>query len=563
MLAKRLLIHISIALTVLFTTGLYTSGSATSLFREVDVLLQQRLEIAEKKQTLSVGSANIRHLGQLSEFYQDRNYAPAWTDDFGLLPHTKYLIMAIKNARQEGLRPVDFWVPQISRILKIARQKKEKRDILQAPTLVHLEFLLTDAFLTYGSQLLYGKLDPNRFQPDWQVEAPDVDLTRTLQNALNQGRFGSVLRNLGPKGSGYLSLKNALAQYRRMARNGGWPEVPHGPSLKEGTRSPRVPALRKRLAVTGDFIVKTGNEFPEADDDFDADLKQGVIAFQKRLGLPRDGIAGPSTLAALRIPVEDQIRRIEVNLERMRWLPRKFENQYLLVNITDYQLRALDNGNTVFNMRVIVGKPHRPTPILNDHLTAVVFNPNWYVPPTIFREDILPKVREKPDYLKELNMRVLQVQDNETWELDPSTIDWQNPWDKSPPLQIRQDPGPGNFLGRFKFILSNQLDIYLHDTSSKYQFNGSIRDLSSGCVRLEEPQLLANYLLKEESDWDEEKTMAALTAGAPRKVNLTNPYPVYIVYWTTWTDEDDLLQFRPDIYELDGPVIEALTLSPR
>ena len=210
-------------------------------------------------------------------------------------------------------------------------------------------------------------------------------------------------------------------------------------------------------------------------------------------------------------------------------------------------------------MGVIVGKPDRQTPVLFNELTDVVFNPNWYVPPSIAHNDILPKLKTNPGFLKDFNISVYQTQDGVTFDIDPSTIDWENAENAVPSLQFRQSPGPENFLGRFKFILSNHLDIYLHDTSFKGLFSASLRDLSSGCVRLEKPKFLADYLLQEKVDWNGDKSSAILASGAPRRFTLSQPFPVYMLYWTAWVDAEGTVHFPPDIYELDGAVYEALS----
>ncbi|MCP4750552.1 MAG: L,D-transpeptidase family protein [Proteobacteria bacterium] len=549
-----------IVVIVLFSVVSYSDGAASSLFNEVDALLKKRLEANGNGRYFLVGEARVRLSARLPVFYQRRNYEPAWTDDYGLLPHTGELIAAIGNAPREGLRPTDYRFPQIERLLRIVRRNKTRQELVQPQLLVDLELLTTNAFLTYGYHLLYGKVNPKVFHSEWSVKRADYGLALVLQDALDRNRIAQALRDLPPIRQEYAWLRKALADYRRIAAKGGWSVVPEGPLLKEGDRDPRVPALRSRLAATGDTNAGKARRSvrPTADDRFDSDLKRALRKFQKRHGLSPDGIAGPSTVAALAVPVEDRIRRIEVNMERWRWLPRNFEDRYIRVNIADYKLNIVNDGKPILTMRVIVGKPHRQTPVLNDRITDVVFNPNWYIPPTIVQNDILPRIRENPNYLREMNMKVFQSLDGESWEIDPNTIDWNKPENEEPPLQIRQDPGPDNFLGRFKFILSNRLDVYLHDTSFRERFNGSMRNLSSGCVRVEKPKKLADYLLKGYTDWDGEKTTAAIASGVPRKITLPDPFPVYILYWTAWVGRDQNVQFRTDIYELDEQIAKAL-----
>lgn len=544
-----------IFVVVLLMMGTANEGLAVSLFKEVDALLKRRVEAIGIGQYVTIKGETLEVADGLPDFYRARNYAPTWTDDFGVLPRALSLVRAIQQSDLEGLHPEDYWYSQIVEMLKATRQRRPKRDLLQPPVLVDLELLLTNAFLTYGSHQLHGKLDPQKFHPAWIVNVPDTSLSAELQNAIDNERVPFLLRSFKSTQPAYLALRKALAAYRRIENRGGWPVIPDGPTLREGSNDPRILKLRSRLRVTGDIKPEKGNTLnPEL---FDTGLTEAVIHFQTRHGLSADGVIGPATLAVLRIPVEEQITRIEINLERMRWLPRDQETDHLLVNIPNHTLKIMNSGQIVTEMSVVVGRPERHTPILNDRVTDVVFNPHWYVPPTILEHDLLPRVKENPDYLKNLKIRVLQVQDGEAWELDTATIDWDQLDKFKPPLQFRQDAGPENFLGRFKFILSNELGIYLHDTSYHAQFEGHELNLSSGCIRLEDPMHLADYLLKNDPYWDTEKITQAVASGAPRKVTLSEPFPVYVVYWTAWADVDGIVQFRPDIYDFDGALMAA------
>ena len=541
---------------VAFMLGLSNEGFSVSLFKEVDALLKRRVEAIGIALHVPIRGEELVVADGLPDFYKSRNYAPAWTDDFGLLPRALPLIRAIQQSDLEGLQPDDYWYPQIVTMLKIVRLNRTKQDLLQPPLLVDLDLLLTNAFLTYGSHLLHGKLNPQSIHPSWIVNVPKPTLAEKLQHAMEQNQVQSHLLALKPDRPGYIALRKTLAKYRRIALKGGWPLVPEGSPLREGVRSNRIPKLRDRLAVTGDIQGKAGKK--STNDIFDVELKQGVIRFQTRHGLPADGVVGPATLSKLRIPLANQITSIEINLERMRWLSQDLEPEHLLVNIPAHTLSIMNNKQIVSTMGVVVGKPERPTPILNDHITDLVFNPHWYVPPTILKNDILPKVKENPEYLKNLRIRVLQYQDGETWEIDTKSIDWDKLDRVRPPFQFRQDAGPENFLGRFKFILTNEQDIYLHDTAFHAQFSGNMLNLSSGCIRLEDPMHLADYLLKTDKYWDAEKITAAVASGTPRKVSLSTPFPVYVVYWTAWVDVNGIIQFGSDIYDLDGAIREAL-----
>lgn len=536
----------------LILTLLQVEAADASLFNEVAAGLKTRLNTISHQTTFTAANSRFLVTTGLTQFYQKRAFQPAWTDDYGLLPYTDQLIDAIQNADREGLRPLDYGWPTIRRMLLEIEKHQKKGDLIQTELLVDLELILTNAFLTYASHLVYGRLDPVDFHPEWTDVARNRDFARELQDALDRDRLQAVLEELPLDRMEYRMLRQLLAVYRRIQDDGGWPVVREGPPLKMGERGPRVLDLRSRLKATGDLIDDVEGS---ADKNlFDVALKHSVKHFQAHHHLEVDGIAGPSTLQALRVPVEDRIRQIEVNLERWRWLPRNPGERHILVDIAAFRLDVVEFGKVVDSMRVIVGGPDFKTPVLNDVVTDVVINPYWYIPTAIVQNEILPKVRENPHYLKNMGMKVFQVLDGESWEINPETIDWNVHTNTSSELRFRQDPGPDNFLGRFKIILANPLDIYLHDTLSPDQFNASIRDFSHGCIRLQKPEELVEFLIKPIPDWDRNRIKSTVNSGSAIKIRLPKPLPVYLFYWTVRMDRNGLPIFQNDIYQLDNPI---------
>jgi murein L,D-transpeptidase YcbB/YkuD len=268
-----------------------------------------------------------------------------------------------------------------------------------------------------------------------------------------------------------------------------------------------------------------------------------VKRFEERHRVEPDGTVDAATVSALNVPVEDRIRTIELNLERWRWLPDPMPGRYFLVNVPDFRLDAIENGKAVLSMRVVVGEPDNKTPIFADQMTHVVFSPYWNVPAGIAKDETIPRAATDPGFLARNNMEVVTASGA---VVDPHSVDWSNPSG----LRIRQRPGSGNALGGVKFIFPNNFDVYLHDTNATKLFDRIERGLSHGCVRVEEPHKLAQYVLRDQPEWTAEAIDAAMKSGQEKHVKVTNPIPVYIVYMTAWV-HDGGVRFLKDLYGHD------------
>jgi len=224
---------------------------------------------------------------------------------------------------------------------------------------------------------------------------------------------------------------------------------------------------------------------------------------------------------------------------------------------------VVEDGQTVMTMHIIVGKPYQHTPIFSADMTNLIFNPSWYVPPSIARKEILPSVRKDPGYLAKQKMRVYQDWNGETREIDPQTINWSQVSAKNFPYRFRQDPGSKNAFGRLKFVLfPNQFNVYLHDTPSKSLFSRAVRAFSHGCIRIEKPIELAEYVLRGDEKWNREKILATIKKGRERTVQLPEPIPVYLLYCTVLVNEDGSIQFRDDLYGRDKELDKAFRKKP-
>jgi murein L,D-transpeptidase YcbB/YkuD len=255
--------------------------------------------------------------------------------------------------------------------------------------------------------------------------------------------------------------------------------------------------------------------------------------------------------------VEKQVRQIQLNLERWRWLPRDLGDRYILVNVPDFELEVHDAGQVPLSMKVVVGSKTTPTPILSDTMTHVVFSPYWNVPDGIAEGETLPAVQADPGFLERNGIEVV---DTSGQKVDAGEIDWSSftTEDGSLPYRFRQRPGSTNSLGLVKFIFPNEYDVYLHDTPADALFNRKFRALSHGCVRVEQPQALAEYLLSDQPEWSADSIKEAMHAGEEKHVKLKRPISVHLTYWTVRADEDGTVQFRDDIYNRDARALAQL-----
>jgi murein L,D-transpeptidase YcbB/YkuD len=483
---------------------------------------------------LAAADSSLYATQLLRALYAPRAYRPLWTGQ-----RTEEARAALASAAAHGLSTANYHRSAIE-----AHRADATPDGQAA-----LELLISDGLLLLGSHLRSGRMEPGTLTPRRQLLAVDADLPARLAGADSAAAF---LDGLVSPLAGYARLQSALVQYRHLADAGGWPSLPDGPTLHPGDRAAAVTALRARLAREGmDGPVGAGGEL------FDAPLEAAVRRFQARHGLDVDGAVGRQTRLALNTPASARVGQIVANLERRRWLGEAPGRRQVRVNVAAFTLEAVEGPEVALRMRVIVGRPYRPTPEFADRIRYLVLNPYWEVPPKLAVQDKLPLIRRDPGYLAREHMRVLRGWGEQARELDPAQIDWWRV--KTPlPFRLRQDPGPWNALGRIKFMFPNVHDVYLHDTPARELFAHAERGFSSGCIRVEQPLALADWLLADDPQWSPQALRAAIDSGQTRTVNLRQPVPVYLLYWTAWVDGDGVVQFRRDIYERDAPLAAAL-----
>jgi murein L,D-transpeptidase YcbB/YkuD len=484
------------------------------------------------------------------QFYQKRAYKLAWIDGRSPRRQMDELIEHLQHADREGLDPSLYNASTLA-----ARRNEAGKGFLTKKGFNEVEAVGLDAWLTYlymqyASDLATGVSDLSHADPNWQIHGQKFDPLTSVTDAMEHDTVGRSLDDLLPHDAQYDALRKALVRYRDLASKGGWPALPAKLKLKPGQRSAAVPALARRLALTEDF---TGS-VRESDLVYGSDLQDAVKRFQQRHGLEPDGVVGPGVVAQLNVPADARVRQIELNLERWRWLPRDFGDRYIIVNIPEYRLEVWDERRVALAMRVVVGKKDTPTPIFSDQMTYLVFAPYWNVPDDIVQNETLPSVMRDPAFLARTNMEVVDTHGN---IVDPVSVDLSNP----AAYRFRQRPGTANSLGMVKFMFPNTFNVYFHDTPADSLFARAIRSFSHGCVRLEQPEALAQYVLADQPTWTPEKIQAAMHGDEETTVKLKRSIPVYLGYWTARVSSDGVVQFRSDVYGID--VRQTQTLAER
>lgn len=537
-----------LGMLALLTTSCDT-GPDTAVRAELRQQLGVRMRLFRRA---TVDLDDIQPLAR--QFYRERQFRPAWTTARGPTADAKDFVK-LEIASREGLDPATLDREKLAAELERLDPGMLGKSA-SAKDLAAFDLRLTRTFLQVAAHLATGQVDPKKLPADWHLEQRKVDLNGALTRALQFHRVSETLESLPPRDPRYARLRDALARYRELAKLDPAPPLSAGRSLRRGQQGKRVGELRARLAANGDL-----QEPENALARFDAGTEAAVRRFQARHGLEPDGIVAEDDRAALNVPLARRVRQIELNLERWRWLPKPFEKDYLMVNIPDFSLQAIESNRPALSMRVVVGKQASRTPLFSDEVTHLVLNPTWNVPASIAGAEMLEQEQDDKDYLADHSFRVFDGTGPDAKELDPHDVHWSDYTPEDFPLAIRQDPGPTNPLGRIKFMCPNKFDVYLHDTPANQVFNAHARDFSHGCVRLEKPVELAVYLLRGTPGDDPESIELALETARDSTVRLPHPMPVHLLYWTAWVGDDGDVNFREDIYEHDRTLDRALGRS--
>ena len=478
-------------------------------------------------------------------FYRGQSVGAVWSTGGCLLPRADALIDALRKSDIEGLTPTEYHLRVLE---KLRRQWPDPSDAAATASLVaDMDALLTDAYLFYASHLLGGRTNLEMARAQWSIIRKKADIVELLASSLANNQVVESLGPLAPPHAGYVRLRAALDRYRKLARAGAWKPIPDGPLIKRGDRDDRVPAIRRRLAL------EALSEPPlESTTTFDGALAESVKSFQATRGLRPDGRIGAETLAAINVSVDDHINQIKFSMDRWRWLPSDLGSRYVVVNIPEFHLFAFEDGRARMAMSVIVGKNNdeTATPVFSNKMTYLEFSPEWNVPQRIAVEEMLPTIQRDADYLRRNHLEVLVAAHGEWAPVDPATIAWSSVTAAGFPYRIRQTPGPWNGLGQVKFMFPNEYNVYIHGNAESGLFDRRLRTFSHGCVRVDHPINLARWVLND-PDWTLDRLKQYMNQSKPITVPLGEALPVYLVYFTSWVDDQGRLNFREDIYGRD------------
>ncbi len=467
---------------------------------------------------------------RIRSFYNARNYQFAWFSSSGLTEqargfwnlhsyYTKYSEDSSLDDKNLKSRMEGYITEE-----KLSPSARDKG-------IIGTEIQLTQHFIQYTLSN-YEKGYVKRKEMERFVPAKKLDPLYFADSLLSKKHKDD--KYFEDVNESYKLLKDQLGKYFAIAKKGGWPTITADKKIyKKGDSGVAIQMIKKRLEITGDLTVKDSSAI------FNDTLKDAVMNFQSRYGFKPDGIITSGLINEMNVPAIRRLEQLLMNMERMRWMPSLPDGNMILVNIPEFVLHVFEGKNKVFDMAVVVGKEGHNTMMFRGDLNQIVFSPYWNVPVSIVKKEILPAIEKNPDYLEKENMEVTGH-------------------DAAGLPEIRQKPGPKNSLGKVKFLFPNSFDIYFHDTPAKELFNRDKRAYSHGCIRLSEPEKMADYLLRNQSEWTPERINAAMNSGEQKFVKVKDPVPVFITYYTAWVDENGALNFREDIYQHDQQLIPKM-----
>jgi murein L,D-transpeptidase YcbB/YkuD len=491
----------------------------------------------------------LEAISVLDRYYRQRDCRPLWVLETSAGPRAAELAQLLVAADLDGLEPDDYRAAQVTALLAA-----------EAPgPLAQLEVLLSLGLVRYAADLGQGRTTPHVADPSLFLFREEVNKADVLTAAATAADLAAFVDGYRPQTPRYARQKVALAEYRALVRQGGWQPIPEGETLKPGMTDPRVGLLRQRLRLLGD--LKASADLAESGGDatfYDDAMEAAVKWMQYRHGLTEDGAVGSKTLAELNVPIEKRVEQMVLNLERRRWMPDDLGKRYIFVNLADFRLKLVDEPNTLLDMAVVVGKPYHSTPVFSGTMTYVEINPYWNVPPSIARKELLPKIKQDVSYLQKNNYVLFSDWSAGANVVDPHSVDWAQMTQSRFPYKLRQDSGDDNALGRVKFMFPNHFNIYLHDSPAKALFSRAERSFSHGCIRVQDPPVLAELVLASTQGWPRDRIERTIASGERSVVTLKEPLPVHISYLTSWVNKDGSVHFRNDVYSRDAALAKAL-----
>jgi murein L,D-transpeptidase YcbB/YkuD len=488
----------------------------------------------------------------LDQLYQARGFRPLWSSNGVVTSQARSLVASLAEANSKGLKNEDY-----DAALFRGWQNEIKPN--HAADTVAFDLGLSISVMRYATNLYVGRVNPRHVNFGLDIEPKKLDLSALLTELATADDPASRLSALEPKLKLYEHLKSALAEYTALATSQKDEQFDFPNKFKAGDKHSQIPRLRKLLGTLGDLSTNTD----DPSETYDKNLAEAVKKFQGRHGLLADGIIGKGTLLQLNAPLDNRVQQIQLGMERLRWLPEHLDDsRYIIVNIPSFQLFGFNDGSEKpdLTMNVIVGEAinERNTPVFHSDMTYVNFRPYWNVPYKITSKEYYPIASRNPGYLSRNNLEIVAnfAPNSTVYEASSEHIQLLS----TGALKLRQKPGPKNALGLVKFAFPNNNNVYLHSTPSQNLFKRARRDFSHGCIRVEFPTQLAEFVLKgQDGDWSKEKIDELMKGDKSKIVTLRSPIPVYIFYSTVLADETGRVMFFNDIYGHDTILQDQLS----
>lgn len=548
-----------IRITRVLLISLHLIGCSKSQKPSDPAALEIRQLLASERGTIQLAHASdaILCTQLLRQFYEKREFNPAWSDASGMMASADSLRAVVHSADMEGLEPGDCHINAIDTLLvKLKHESQEDGISVRA----ELDVILSDAFMLYACHLSEGKIDRDSLRPRRSVGIEKRKYADLLEASLTSEDVGKAIRSLMPDHSWYRDLRDLLVLFQSQIKNGNWSRVQADSAIKPGESGKRVFALRSRLLALGDLHPRSGS----TTDVYDSSLVDAVRIFQRRHGYEPTGVADSATIAALNVSAQSRVDQVKATMERWRWMPHALGRKYAVINIPDFKLTVVENEREVLSMKVVLGLRNWQTPVFSSAVEQVLFNSHWMAPEDIVEKELIDYMKADSNYLPSNNMSLWRKSGDSLVKIDPRTINWPEMTPEKIDFFLRQEGGPQNIMGQVKFLIPNKYNVYLHDTPYREDFQKNVRMFSHGCIRLEKPFDFAEYVLQQFPDWTRAKIDTVVSRKTESSIRLKKTIPVHIVYSTIWKANDGSIQLRDDYYGLDRR-LDALmrNIAPR
>lgn len=490
---------------------------------------------------------------EIKDLYRYNNYNIIWSSLTTPNSDAKDLLNGISECADQGLHPEHYLTDSLLAQLDDTYLYNQEIEVLK---LIKLDINLSKAYIAYAHDLYYGHIDADQLGGNWQLKKKYTELAPYLAGK----SFKEGIKMITPKSKSYKALQKKLQSYMALNNEGGWNTIPDTMRVAPGETHEAIYLLRDRLFYTGDY--GKGLSLTSKGSLFDRDLQEALIRFQKRHGLQTNGTLNQETIAALNVPIENRIDQIKINLERMKWIPETETEKNIQVNIPDFRLTLYKRSKEIKSFKAIVGKNSSKTPILTDQIEFITFNPSWFVSDVSFNRHILPKVKEDPSYLKKFGYKLYARKDTKGEQpIDANSVQWAGINVINTKFRALHAPNSEDRMnGKIKFTMPNKEGLFICDAANPALFDFSYRSFNFSSVSVENPELLAKYLL-DDRDWTIMNIREHMKASKPESVSLKDKVVVNVVYLTSWVDADGVLQFRDDIYGYDKLHADLLHLE--